>query len=80
MNEIIGVVKAAMESFTVVEGLAVLFGLLYLILATKENILCWYAAFISTALSMFVFWDVDLIMESGLQIYYLIMAVYGWYQ
>jgi nicotinamide mononucleotide transporter len=55
-------------------------GVAYLLLAMRENILCWYAAFVSTALFLIVFWQVNLYMESGLQVYYMAMAVYGWYQ
>lgn len=62
------------------ELLAVLLALAYLILAMKERIECWYAAFISTSIYTFLFWDVDLLMEFALQIYYLVMAVYGWRQ
>jgi nicotinamide mononucleotide transporter len=80
MNDIEQTLQLAIEAFSIWEALAVGFGLAYLILATKENILCWYAAFIGTGLSIYVFWDVDLLMESALQIYYLFMAVYGWYQ
>jgi nicotinamide mononucleotide transporter len=59
---------------------AVLLALAYLILAMRENSLCWYAAFLSTAIYVFLFWDVSLLMESALQIFYLVMAVYGWWQ
>ena len=59
---------------------AVIFAVAYLVLAVKENSLCWYAAGISTLIFLFIFWDVKLYMESGLQIYYLAMAFYGWYQ
>ena len=31
------------------------------------------------AIFLYVFWQVNLYMESGLQVYYLAMAVYGWY-
>ncbi len=62
------------------EIIAVLLGIAYLILAMRENILCWYAAFASTAIFLWVFWDVSLYMESALQVFYLIMAVYGWHQ
>ena len=62
------------------ELIAVLLGVAYLLLAMRENILCWYAAFVSTVLFLIVFWQVNLYMESGLQIYYMVMAVYGWYQ
>ena len=62
------------------ELLASFFALLYLVLVIRENIWCWYAAFLSTALFLFVFFQVRLYMESGLQVFYLGMAVYGWSQ
>lgn len=62
------------------EVVAVLLALGYLLLAVKERIECWYLAFASTAVYIFLFWDVNLLMESALQIYYLAMAVYGWWQ
>lgn len=80
MSDFGGVLQAALMAMSWIETAAVLLGVIYLLLAMRENILCWYAAFISTALSIYIFWDVDLLMESALQIYYLVMAVYGWYQ
>lgn len=62
------------------EIVAVILALAYLLLAVKERIECWYAALASTAIYIFLFWDVNLLMESALQIYYLVMAVYGWWQ
>ena len=62
------------------ELIAVVLGVAYLWLVMRESVLCWYAAFISTAIFLWVFWQVNLYMESGLQIYYLAMAVYGWYR
>jgi nicotinamide mononucleotide transporter len=62
------------------EAAAVVLGIAYLLLAVRENICCWYAAFLSTAIFGVLFWDVNLLMESALQVYYLIMAVYGWWQ
>lgn len=62
------------------ELVAVAFAIAYLLLAVRENIACWYAAFISTGIFMFLFFDVRLYMESALQVYYLLMAVYGWHQ
>ena len=65
---------------SLLELLAVVFAILYLLLAVRQNILCWAAAIVSTAIFLFIFWEVKLYMESGLQIYYLGMAAYGWYQ
>lgn len=62
------------------EAAAVALGITYLLLAVQENLWCWYAAFASTVIYLFLFWDVNLLMESALQVYYLVMAVYGWWQ
>jgi nicotinamide mononucleotide transporter len=62
------------------EFAAVVFAILYLLLAVRENVLCWFFAFISTAIFTVLFWDVSLLMESALNVYYMVMAVYGWYQ
>lgn len=63
-----------------VETVAVVFSIAYLLFALKENSLCWYCAFISTAIYTWIFGDVRLYMESLLSLYYLVMAIYGWYQ
>jgi nicotinamide mononucleotide transporter len=62
------------------ETVAVVFSIAYLLFALKENNLCWYCAFISTAIYTWIFGDVRLYMESLLSLYYFIMAIYGWYQ
>lgn len=62
------------------EGCAVTLAIAYLLLAAGENILCWYCALISTAIYTALFWNVSLLMESALNVYYMGMAVYGWHQ
>ena len=62
------------------ETVAVFLGIAYLLLAIRENSLCWYCAFFSTAIYVWIFGDVSLYMESALNVYYMAMAVYGWYQ
>lgn len=77
MGSAITTALAAMSGWEIV---AVILALAYLLLAMRENIACWYAAFVSTAIYTFLFWDVSLLMESALQVFYLVMAVYGWWQ
>lgn len=62
------------------ETVAVVLSIAYLVLAMKENSLCWYCAFVSTGIYVVIFGDVSLYMESGLNVYYMAMAIYGWYQ
>ena len=61
------------------ELIAVVASLLYVVLAAKGNIWCWPAAILSTVLYTIIFYDVYLWMDSVLQLYYLLMAVYGWF-
>ena len=80
MIEVINTIAHQLLQNSLLELAAVIFAVAYLFLAVRENSLCWYAAGISTLIFLFIFWDVKLYMESGLQIYYLAMAFYGWYQ
>lgn len=62
------------------EVAAVLLALLYLVLAVRQIIWCWLAAFASTSIYLFLFYSVQLPSESLLQLFYMAMAVYGWWQ
>ncbi len=61
------------------ELIAMLLALAYVILAAQGSLWCWPAAFISTALYTVIFYDVLLLMDSALNVYYLVMAVYGYW-
>lgn len=80
MNNWLQTVLAAAQSMSFLEVTAVVFAMAYLLLAVRENVLCWLFAFLSTAIYTVLFWDVSLLMESALNVYYMAMAVYGWYQ
>ncbi|MFT6976218.1 MAG: nicotinamide mononucleotide transporter, partial [Bermanella sp.] len=77
-NFIQGAISAA-QAMSYWEVIAVVLGIAYIVLAMRQNSLCWYAAFGSTGIYTWLFFDVSLLMESALSFYYLIMAVYGWY-
>jgi nicotinamide mononucleotide transporter len=59
------------------EAIAAALGLVYLLLAVRRNLLCWLCAFVSTAIYLVLFARASLYMQSALQVFYLIMAVYG---
>jgi nicotinamide mononucleotide transporter len=61
------------------ELVAMLLALAYVVLAAQGSIWCWPAAFISTAIYTVIFYDVSLLMDSALNVYYLVMAVYGYW-
>jgi nicotinamide mononucleotide transporter len=80
VTETLNTIAEQFQQSSLLELAAVVFAILYLVLAVKENILCWGAAIISVLIFLFIFWEVKLYMQSGLQVYYLGMAVFGWYQ
>ncbi|OUR74806.1 nicotinamide mononucleotide transporter [Arcobacter sp. 31_11_sub10_T18] len=59
--------------------MAMVLAIAYILLAIRQNIWCWPAAFFSTLIYAVLFFDVSLLMDSALNVYYLLMAVYGWY-
>lgn len=71
---------AAVAALSPWEGAAVALAIAYLVFAMRESIWCWYCAFASTAIYTVLFWQVSLPMEALLNVYYMGMAVYGWWQ
>ncbi|MFK8031346.1 MAG: nicotinamide riboside transporter PnuC [Gammaproteobacteria bacterium] len=65
---------------SLIETLAVVLALLYLVLVIKQNVWCWAAAIASTSIYVYVFLSAGLYMESVLQVFYIAMAFYGWWQ
>lgn len=54
-------------------------GLLYLILMIKENIWCWVFGILGSAITVIVFIETRLYLEAGLNVYYVLAGVYGWF-
>ena len=79
MNEIALFFNNLDFNWTIIESVAVFFSILYVILATKQDIWCWAAAGISVILYIYICFTAQLYPETGLQIFYLMMAFYGYY-
>lgn len=62
------------------EYIGVALGIAYIFLAMKQSLWCWPVAFVSTSIFTIMFWQGLLYMESLLNFYYLLMAIYGWWQ
>ncbi len=80
MQHSIEIAFSLIERLSPLEAISTVLAVLYLLLAIRENIWCWTAGLIGSLLSLVVFWDKRLYMESGLQIFYAAMSVYGWYE
>ena len=79
MTEIAPQLIAALKAMSPWEMAAVLLALVYLVLAIRENIACWFAAILSTSIYIVLMYQAGLYMESALQVFYIAMAIYGWY-
>jgi nicotinamide mononucleotide transporter len=63
-----------------VEIIAAALAVVYLLLAIRQRLECWLAAFVSSCLYVWVLFGARLYMESALNAFYAAMAVYGFWQ
>jgi nicotinamide mononucleotide transporter len=70
----------AWHSTSAVELTAAVLAVLYLVLAIRQRLACWAAAFISSCLYVWILFRARLYMESALNAFYAGMAVYGYWQ
>ncbi len=61
-----------------VQWLAVLFNILYVIYAARQNIWCWPFGLIGVSLLLSIYINVQLYSDALLQIFYMGMSIYGW--
>jgi nicotinamide mononucleotide transporter len=59
------------------EAIGAALGLAYLLLAVRRNLWCWICAFAGTAIYLVLFAQARIYMQALLQVFYLVMAVYG---
>lgn len=52
----------------------------YVVLAARNNIWCWPVGLIGVILLFFIYVDARLFSDATLQVFYMIMSVYGWLQ
>jgi nicotinamide mononucleotide transporter len=62
------------------ETLAALFGVVSVYLSVRQNIWSWPTAIVNVGLYTFVFYQSRLYADMGLQVVYIIISFYGWYE
>ena len=78
MQSILATLQQQAVAFSPLEVIAVAMALMYLLLAIRQNIWCWAGAGISAAIYVYLFLDAKLYMQSALNGFYFVMAIYGW--
>ena len=62
----------------ILEIAGLLIGLLYLFWEFKADRRMWVASLAMTCISLYVYWRAGLYADFGINVYYLLAAVYGW--
>jgi nicotinamide mononucleotide transporter len=62
------------------EPLAVATGIISVYLSVRQNIWSWPTALVNVTLYFFVFREANLYADMGLQVFYFVLSVYGWYE
>jgi nicotinamide mononucleotide transporter len=65
---------------SLLELLGTISGLACVYLTAKENILCWPVGIVNIILFFILFYQVQLYSDMILQVYFLIMSIYGWWK
>lgn len=63
---------------TFLEIISVIFGIIYLVLMVRENIWCWLFGILASAITVYLYVEVTLYLEAGLNFYYILAGFYGW--
>ncbi|MGI8546164.1 MAG: nicotinamide riboside transporter PnuC [Gemmatimonadaceae bacterium] len=62
------------------ELIAVLVGIVSVYLSTRENIWSWPTALVNVSLFFALFYRSGLYSDTGLQVVYFVLSIYGWYE
>ncbi len=79
MEIIIEGLKTGINQMTWLEAIAVLFGLLSVWFAKKENILVFTTGIVSVLIYVHICFGAKLYADMGINAYYFVMSVYGWF-
>ncbi|MBT3383847.1 MAG: nicotinamide mononucleotide transporter [Prolixibacteraceae bacterium] len=62
-----------------IEVLGAILGITYIFFSIRQNILTWPTGLLTSALYTIVFFQSKFYADMGLQIYYVVISIYGWY-
>ncbi|WP_240925081.1 nicotinamide riboside transporter PnuC [Maribellus sediminis] len=62
-----------------IELLGAILGIIYIYFSIRQNILTWPTGLLTSALYVVVFFQAKLYADMGLQAYYVVISLYGWY-
>jgi nicotinamide mononucleotide transporter len=63
-----------------IEILGAILGIAYIFFSIRQNILTWPVGLLTSILYAWVFFVSKLYADMGLQVYYVVISIYGWYE
>ncbi|MDP2889799.1 MAG: nicotinamide riboside transporter PnuC, partial [Bacteroidota bacterium] len=63
-----------------IEVLGAILGIAYIFFSIRQNILTWPVGLLTSAIYVSVFFSTKLYADMGLQMYYVVISIYGWYE
>lgn len=78
MNDILQNIKNGFLETSIWEWMGVISGILYVVFISYKKIIAWLFALISSLIYVYLCFKSQLFIETGLQFFYVIMAIYGW--
>ena len=79
MTELFQTFLANLYDTSLIEGIAVFFGILSVWYARKENILVYPTGIVSVLLYVYICIEGKIYADAGINVFYFLMSVYGWY-
>lgn len=79
MTELFQTLLGNLEQTTAIEAIAVIFGILSVWFARKENILVFPTGILSVVLYVYICIGAKLYADMGINAFYFLMSIYGWY-
>lgn len=79
MNELWSTFVQQLQDSTILEATAVIFGLLSVWYSKKEHIWVYPTGIISVLIYVYITFEYKLYADMGINAYYFVMSVYGWY-
>ena len=79
LNDIFNILYQNLADSSILEAIAVIFGILSVWFAKKENILVFPTGIISVLIYIYICFFAKLYADMGINFVYFIMSIYGWY-
>lgn len=80
MTDFVQTISEQVMATSWLEWSAVVLAVAYLVLAAHQSLWCWFAAAVSCSIYTYLMWNAQLYMETVLQVIYVLLAGYGWWQ